>query len=100
MPYKSISRYILYSVSSYILNVCRIKVAKNIEIEIVYKDRYFNFPDEVYKITTTPNEIKRELIGDEISWINYNNDDNDDNDTFLVLKNGVIVEEPENPEVN
>jgi len=65
------------------------------EIEIVYKDRYFNFADEVYKITTTPNEIKRELIGDEIYWINYNNDD--DNDTFLVLKNGVIVGEPEEP---
>jgi hypothetical protein len=97
MPYKSISRYILYSVSSYILNVRRIKIAKNMEIEIVYKDRYFNFADEVYKITTTQNEIKRELIGDEIYWINYNNDDND---TFLVLKNGVIVGEPENSEVN
>jgi hypothetical protein len=96
MPYKSVSRYILYSVSSYILNVRIIKVAKNIEIEIVYKDRYFNFADEVYKITNMPSGIKRELIGDEIYWINYNNDDND---TFLVLKNGVIVEEPEEPEL-
>jgi hypothetical protein len=96
MPYKSVSRYILYSVSSYILNVRRIKVAKNMEIEIVYKDRYFNFADEVYKITSMPSGIKRELIGDEIYWINYNNDDND---TFLVLKNGVIVEEPKEPEL-
>jgi hypothetical protein len=77
--------------------MCVELIAKNMEIEIVYKDRYFNFADEVYKITTTPNEIKRELIGDEIYWINYNNDDND---TFIVLKDGVIVEDPENPEVN
>ena len=92
MPYKSVSRYILYSVSSYILNVRKIKVAKNVEIEIIYRDRYFNFPDEVYKITSTPTEIKRELIGDEIYWINYNNSNDDE---FLVLKDGVIVEETE-----
>jgi hypothetical protein len=96
MPYKSVSRYILYSVSSYILNVRIIKVAKNIEIEIVYKDRYFNFADEVYKITNMPSGIKRELIGDEIYWINYNNSNDDE---FLVLKNGVIVEEPKEPEL-
>ena len=93
MPYRSISCYILYSISSYILNVSKIKVADNMEIEIIYKDSYFNFADEVYKITSTSKGIKRELIGDEIYWINCNNNNND---AFLVLKDGVIVEESDN----
>ena len=70
-----------------------IKVAENMEIEITYTDKYYNDDYEVYKITVTPNGIKRELIGDEIYWTSYNNKNN--SDTFLVLKDGVIVKEEE-----
>lgn len=91
MPYNVISSYILYSISSYILYVRKIKVAKNMEIEVIYKDKYFNYADEVYKITVNPNGIKRELIGDEIYWTSYNNNNN--SDSFLVLKDGVVVKE-------
>jgi hypothetical protein len=83
MPYNVISSYILY--------VHKIKVAENMEIEVIYKDKYFNYVDEVYKITVNPNGIKRELIGDEIYWTSYNNKNN--NSTFLVLKDGVVVKE-------
>jgi hypothetical protein len=83
MPYNVISSYILY--------VRKIKVAENMEIEVIYKDKYFNYVDEVYKITVNPNGIKRELIGDEIYWTSYNNKNN--NTTFLVLKDGVVVKE-------
>ena len=91
MPYNVISSYILYSISSYILYVHKIKVAENMEIEVIYKDKYFNYVDEVYKITVNPNGIKRELIGDEIYWTSYNNKNN--STTFLVLKDGVVVKE-------
>jgi hypothetical protein len=63
------------------------------EIEVIYKDKYFNYVDEVYKITVNPNGIKRELIGDEIYWTSYNNKNN--STTFLVLKDGVVVKEDE-----
>jgi hypothetical protein len=71
--------------------VRKIKVAENMEIEVIYKDKYFNYADEVYKITVNPNGIKRELIGDEIYWTSYNNKNN--SDSFLVLKDGVVVKE-------
>jgi hypothetical protein len=73
--------------------VRKIKVAENMEIEVIYKDKYFNYVDEVYKITVNPNGIKRELIGDEIYWTSYNNKNN--STTFLVLKDGVVVKEDE-----
>jgi hypothetical protein len=76
--------------------VHKIKVAENMEIEVIYKDKYFNYVDEVYKITVNPNGIKRELIGDEIYWTSYNNKNN--SDTFLVLKDGVVVKEDEQEE--
>lgn len=85
MPYTSIS------VTDKTLYMRNIKVAENIEIEIFYKDKYYNYAYEVYKITVSPNGIKRELIGDEIYWTSYNN--NNTNDTFLVLKDGVVVKE-------
>jgi hypothetical protein len=88
MPYNVISSYILY--------VRKIKVAENMEIEVIYKDKYFNYVDEVYKITVNPNGIKRELIGDEIYWTSYNNKNN--STTFLVLKDGVVVKEDEQEE--
>jgi hypothetical protein len=88
MPYNVISSYILY--------VRKIKVAENMEIEVIYKDKYFNYADEVYKITVNPNGIKRELIGDEIYWTSYNNKNN--STTFLVLKDGVVVKEEEQEE--
>jgi hypothetical protein len=76
--------------------VHKIKVAENMEIEVIYKDKYFNYVDEVYKITVNPNGIKRELIGDEIYWTSYNNKNN--STTFLVLKDGVVVKEDEQEE--
>lgn len=88
MPYNVISSYILY--------VRKIKVAENMEIEVIYKDKYFNYVDEVYKITVNPNGIKRELIGDTIYWTSYNNKNN--STTFLVLKDGVVVKEDEQEE--
>jgi hypothetical protein len=91
MPYTCVSSSILYSISSFILYVCKIQVAENMEIEIVYKDKYFNYADEVYKITVSPNGITRELIGNEIYWTSYNNKNH--SDTFLVLKDGVVVKE-------
>lgn len=91
MPYTCISSSILYSISSFILYVRKIQVAENMEIEIIYKDKYFNYADEVYKITVSPNGITRQLIGDEIYWTSYNNKNH--SDTFLVLKDGVVVKE-------
>jgi hypothetical protein len=88
MPYNVISSYILY--------VRKIKVAENMEIEVIYKDKYFNYVDEVYKITVNPNGIKRELIGDTIYWTSYNNKNN--STTFLVLKDGVVVKEDKEQE--
>ena len=90
MPYTSIS------VTDKTLYVRKIKVAENMEIEIIYKDKYFNYSDEIYKITVSPNGITRELIGDEIYWTSYNNNTND---TFLVLKDGVVVKEETEEEV-
>ena len=90
MPYTSIS------ISDKILYIRNIKVAENMEIEITYRDKYYNYGYEVYKITLTPSGIKRELIGDEIYWTSYNNKNK--NDTFLVLKDGVIVKEEEKEE--
>jgi hypothetical protein len=63
------------------------------DIEILYKDKYFNYDYEVYKIIVNPDGIKRELIGDTIYWTSYNNKNN--NDTFIVLKNGIHVKEEE-----
>ena len=91
MPYTCVSSSILYSISSFILYVRKIQVAENMEIEIVYKDKYFNYADEVYKITVSPSGITRQLIGDEIYWTSYNNKNH--NNTFLVLKDGVVVKE-------
>ena len=85
--------YTSISVSDKTLYMRNIKVAENMEIEITYTDKYYNDDYEVYKITVTPNGIKRELIGDEIYWTSYNNKNN--SDTFLVLKDGVIVKEEE-----
>ena len=85
--------YTSISVSNKTLYMRNIKVAENMEIEITYTDKYYNDDYEVYKITVTPNGIKRELIGDEIYWTSYNNKNN--SDTFLVLKDGVIVKEEE-----
>ena len=69
------------------------------EIEIFYKDKCFNYAYEVYKITVSPSGITRKLIGDEIYWTSYNN--NNTSDTFLVLKDGVVVkEETEEEDVN
>ena len=84
MPYTSIS------VTDKTLYKRKIQVAENMEIEIIYKDKYFNYADEVYKITVSPNGIKRELIGNEIYWTSYNKNTNN---TFLVLKDGVVVKE-------
>ena len=81
--------YTSISVCDKTLNTRSIKVAENMEIEILYKDKYYNYGFEVYKITVSPNGITRELIGDEIYWTSYNNKNN--SDTFLVLKNGVVV---------
>ena len=83
--------YTSLSVSDKTLYMRNIKVAENMEIEITYTDKYYNDDYEVYKITVTPNGIKRELIGDEIYWTSYNNKNN--SDTFLVLKDGVVVKE-------
>jgi hypothetical protein len=85
MPYTSISMY------NKTLYVRTIKVSENMEIEVLYKDKNFNYADEVYKITVNPTGIKRELIGDEIYWTSYNNKNN--SDSFLVLKDGVVVKE-------
>ena len=85
MPYTSIS------VTDKTLYKRKIQVAENMEIEIIYKDKYFNYADEVYKITVSPNGITRELIGNEIYWTSYNNKNH--SNTFLVLKDGVVVKE-------
>ena len=85
MPYTSIS------VTDKTIYMRNIKVAENMEIEIFYTDKYYNYAYEVYKITISPNGIKRELIGNEIYWTSYNNKNT--NNTFLVLKDGVIVKE-------
>ena len=85
MPYTSIC------VSDKTLYMRNIKVAENMEIEIFYTDKYYNYAYEVYKITVSPNGIKRELIGNEIYWTSYNNKNT--NNTFIVLKDGVIVKE-------
>ena len=89
MPYTSL--YTSISVSDKTLYKRNIKVAENMEIEIFYTDKYYNYGFEVYKITVSPNGITRELIGDEIYWTSYNNKNH--SDTFLVLKNGVVVKE-------
>ena len=89
MPYTSI--YTSTSVIDNTLYMRNIKVAENMEIEIFYTDKYYNYGFEVYKITVSPNGITRERIGDEIYWTSYNNKNH--SDTFLVLKNGVVVKE-------
>ena len=91
MPYTSIS------VTDKTLYMRNIKVAENMEIEIFYTDKYYNYGYEVYKITVSPNGITRELIGDEIYWTSYNNKNN--SDTFIVLKNGVVVKEEKEEEI-
>lgn len=91
MPYTSIS------ISDKTLYMRKIKVAENMEIEIFYTDKYYNYAYEVYKITVSPNGIKRELIGNEIYWTSYNNKNT--NNTFLVLKDGVVVKEETEKEV-
>ena len=83
--------YTSISVTDKTLYKRNIKVAENMEIEIFYTDKYYNYGFEVYKITVSPNGITRELIGDEIYWTSYNNKNN--SDTFLVLKNGAVVKE-------
>ena len=83
--------YTSISVTDKTLYKRNIKVAENMEIEIFYTDKYYNYGFEVYKITVSPNGITRELIGNEIYWTSYNNKNN--SDTFLVLKNGVVVKE-------
>ena len=85
------SFYTCISVSDKILYKRNIKVAENMEIEIFYTDKYYNYAYEVYKITNTARGVTCELIGDEIYWTSYNNKNN--NDTFLVLKYGVVVKE-------
>ena len=85
------SFYTCISVSDKILYKRNIKVAENMEIEIFYTDKYYNYAYEVYKITNTAGGVTRELIGDEIYWTSYNNKNH--SDTFLVLKNGVVVKE-------
>lgn len=91
MPYTSIS------VTDKTLYMRKIQVAENMEIEIIYKDKYFNYSHEVYKITVSSNGITRQLIGNEIYWTSYNN--NNTNDTFLVLKDGVVVKEETEEEI-
>ena len=83
--------YTSISVTDKTLYKRNIKVAENMEIEIFYTDKYYNYGYEVYKITVSPNGITRELIGDEIYWTSYNNKNH--SDTFIVLKNGVVVKE-------
>lgn len=83
--------YTSISVTDKTLYKRNIKVAENMEIEIFYTDKYYNYGYEVYKITVSPSGITRELIGNEIYWTSYNNKNN--SDTFLVLKNGVVVKE-------
>ena len=95
MPYTSI--YTSISVTDKTLYKRNIKVAENMEIEIFYTDKYYNYGYEVYKITVSPNGITRELIGDEIYWTSYNNKNN--SDTFIVLKNGVVVKEEKEEEI-
>ena len=85
------SFYTCISVSDKILYKRNIKVAENMEIEIFYTDKYYNYAYEVYKITNTAGGVTCELIGDEIYWTSYNNKNH--SDTFLVLKNGVVVKE-------
>ena len=93
MPYTTISmcRSTTWCGNNKILYQRCIKVSENMEIEILYKDKYFNYDYEVYKIIVNPDGIKRELIGDTIYWTSYNNKNN--NDTFIVLKNGIPVKE-------
>jgi hypothetical protein len=93
MPYNGISmcRSTTWCANNVILYERSIQISENIDIEVLYKDKYFNYAYEVYKITVNPNGIKRELIGDTIYWISYNNKNN--NATFLVLKDGIIVKE-------
>lgn len=95
MSYTSL--YTSISVSYKTLYKRNIKVAENMEIEIFYTDKYYNYGYEVYKITVSPSGITRELIGDEIYWTSYNNKNN--SDTFLVLKNGVVVKEEKEEEI-
>ena len=89
--------YTSISVTDKTLYKRNIKVAENMEIEIFYTDKYYNYGFEVYKITVSPNGITRELIGNEIYWTSYNNKNN--SDTFLVLKNGVVVKEEKEEEI-
>ena len=89
--------YTSISVTDKTLYKRNIKVAENMEIEIFYTDKYYNYGFEVYKITVSPSGITRELIGNEIYWTSYNNKNN--SDTFLVLKNGVVVKEEKENEV-
>lgn len=95
MSYTSL--YTSISVSYKTLYKRNIKVAENMEIEIFYTDKYYNYGYEVYKITVSPSGITRELIGDEIYWTSYNNKNN--SDTFIVLKNGVVVKEEKEEEI-
>jgi hypothetical protein len=93
MPYTSLSmcRSTTWCANNQILYTRSINVSENMDIEVLYKDKYFNYAYEVYKISVTSSGIKRELIGDTIYWTTCNL--NNKNDTFLVLKDGVIVKE-------
>jgi hypothetical protein len=93
MPYTSLgmSRSTTWCANNQILYTRDIGVSENMDIEVLYKDKYFNYAYEVYKISVTSSGIKRELIGDTIYWTTCNL--NNKNDTFLVLKDGVIVKE-------
>jgi len=87
----SMCRSTTWCANNVILYERSIRISENMDIEVLYKDKYFNYAYEVYKITLLPSGIKRELIGDSIYWTSYNNKNN--NSTFLVLKDGVVVKE-------
>jgi len=87
----SMCRSTTWCANNVILYERSIRISENMDIEVLYKDKYFNYAYEVYKITLNPSGIKRELIGDSIYWTSYNNKNN--NSTFLVLKDGVVVKE-------